>query len=232
MTVQKPILQFNEVTVRAEQRYDTDMEQVSFSLSPGALLLILTEKTHRKLPLSDAAQGLIDAASGSILFKQQSWGDMSNDQAAACRGNTGRVFETWGWVSNLDLDENITLKERYWQDRTKKDIEEEAVALARQFGLDDLPRKRPAWVNRSILQRSQWVRALLGKPSLLLLAYPEQYVSHEHVEMLMQSVGERMQQGVAVVWFTGDKRVWDESVFKSQQHGCMKGTRMVRESEA
>ncbi|NCC52058.1 MAG: ATP-binding cassette domain-containing protein [Spartobacteria bacterium] len=230
--MQTYLLEFSDVSVSDEENYDAGLSSVSFTLAPGELLMLHAEKQQQKLPLFDAAQGLVDPAAGVVTYRQQSWREMSPDTAAVNRASMGRVFEAWGWVSNLDVDENITLKARHWMRRTAEDVEPEAVALARRFGLDDLPRVRPARLSRSILQRAQWVRALLGTPELLLLAYPEQYVERAHVDALMELLAERLAQGVSAVWCTRDKEIWNAAAPKGSARYRMRGSDLIKESEA
>ena len=107
-----------------------------------------------------------------MKFEDTDWEEMAADAAAAARGRIGRVFEVRGWISNLDVDENITLAQRHHTSRPLGEIEAEALALAQQFGLADLPRLRPAMLRAGELRRAAWIRALLGAPTLILLEHP------------------------------------------------------------
>ena len=202
-------LQFEGVALAAGPDYDSALRDVAFELPVGRLLLVHTEAVQR-LPLADAAEGLIVPEQGAITCLGRPWGERSPDEAAACRARVGRTFASGAWLNNLDVDENITLKLRHHTLQPEEDIQRAALALARRFGFDELPHARPAWMDRTELYRAQWIRALLGAPALLLLEFPEAGVTDELLTALKQAVRERLDAGTAALWFTADARVWTD----------------------
>src|SRR6266850_7792254 len=108
-----PILKFDDVTIASSPHYETEMWNVSFELNRGDLLLVRLERENERLPLADAAMGLASPRQGSVLFLGEDWREMSADSAAADRGRVGRLFEDEGWVSDLEVDENIMLAQRH-----------------------------------------------------------------------------------------------------------------------
>jgi ABC-type lipoprotein export system ATPase subunit len=203
------VLRFEQVSASAGTRYDGGVSAVDLTLTQGECLLIKAERQSRNLPLADLAEGLLLPDAGTVFFCGNDWNRISPDQGAGLRGRIGRVFEGQAWVSNLDVDENITLRLRHHDRRPVEAIEEEAQALAERLGLGELPRKRPAWVSRYNLQRAQWVRALLGTPDMLLLCYPELHVPETDANRLAAVLMEYCEGGGAVVWFTINPHVWD-----------------------
>ena len=231
MSDQTTVLQFEAVTVTAERDYDVGLTGVSFEVAAGELMLVLLDKQHPRTPLADAAEGLAIPHAGRVAFLRQDWTAMSADGAAAGRARIGRVFRGTAWLSNLDVDENITLRERHTTQRSVQEIEEEALALARTFGLDDLPRLRPAWMSRKDLMRAQWVRALLGRPALLLLESPEADVTDSHLAALGAALAQARGRGAAIVWFTSDLLVWNDRSLQPQARYALRGQELVRSSE-
>jgi phospholipid/cholesterol/gamma-HCH transport system ATP-binding protein len=117
------------------------------------------------------------------------------------------VFEDREWVSNLDIDENITLAERHHTTRSLEEIVAEAVQWGQRFKWPSLPSQRPTWVSRHDRMVGQWVRALLGQPALLLLERPSHDVDTALVETFVAAVEVKKQAGAAVIWLTSDKRL-------------------------
>jgi ABC-type lipoprotein export system ATPase subunit len=189
-------------------------------------MLVLAQKEHVRLPLADAAEGLLKLEAGRVAFMGADWEPMTPDQAVAARARIGRVFRGPAWISNLDADENITLRERHFSRRPPDEIESEALALARSFGLEDLPRKRPAWVPRDDLMRAQWVRALLGAPALLLAEFPETGVPDDGLDAWRGAVAKARAAGAAIVWFTCDPRVWNDGSLKPRTRCEMRGAEL------
>ena len=169
MTDSNAILNFNEVTVESGAQYETGLWNGSFALNRGELLLVRIERENERLPLADAAEGLAPLTEGSVRFLGEDWQRMSADHAAAQRGKIGRLFEDEGWISDLDVDENIILAQCHHTSRTENDIVDEALKLAHFFGLPGLPRGRPASMRRWDLRKAACIRAFLGQPSFIIL---------------------------------------------------------------
>ncbi len=199
-----PVLEFRNVTLPAHPPYDAGVRGLSFALAPGELALVRLPYGASVTPLADLACGVIDPEEGEVLFRGESWATQSADHEAVQRGFIGRVFERAGWLSNLDVDENVTLARRYHQRLEPEAALAQAQELAARLGLAGLPAGRPAAVPRGELLRAQWVRALLGEPALLLLERPGRDLSAAVVAPLVAEVNRRRAAGVAVLWLTDD----------------------------
>ncbi|HMP77013.1 MAG TPA: organic solvent ABC transporter ATP-binding protein [Kiritimatiellia bacterium] len=219
------ILDMREVVVDARPPYDGGLNRVSLSLSPGELFLVRVPDGAPITPLADAACGMLVPEAGAVLFDGREWASCSADEAAAARGRIGRVFERAGWLSNLDVDENITLAQRYHLRRTPEETLEEARALARELGMSGIPAGRPAFVERELLLRAQWIRALMGKPALVLLERPGRDMSANEVAPLVSAVNKRREHdGTAVLWLTdAHERVADSALRATQKCAMEEG---------
>jgi ABC-type thiamine transport system ATPase subunit len=113
-------------------------------------------------------------------------------------------------MSNLDVDENVTLSERHHTKRLPADIAKEAENLARMAGLDGLPQGRPAVVDHEDLRRSQWVRAGLGSRWLIVLERPGHDLSHGWQSQLNTMVQEWRKEGAVVVWMCESTAEWND----------------------
>jgi len=68
MTSPAAILEFAKVTLEADPLYETGLWNISFELKPGALLLVRLEPEHERVPLADAAEGLVPPTEGRVCF--------------------------------------------------------------------------------------------------------------------------------------------------------------------
>lgn len=200
----QPLLTFQHVTLEASPPYDAGLRDVSLALAPGALALVRLPQGTTVTPLADLACGVIAPEQGEVAFQGASWNGQGADQEATRRGLIGRVFERAGWLSNLDVDENITLARRYHERWEPAEALRQAQDLALRLGLPGVPAGRPALVPRGELLRAQWVRALLGEPVLLLLERPVRDLPSAWVAPLVAEVQRRRAAGVAVLWLTDD----------------------------
>lgn len=205
------VLEFRDVSLAAAPPYETGVTGVSFVLSPGDLALIRLSYAARVTPLADLACGVVDPDAGEVLFGGVAWAATGADRQAEQRGRVGRVFERAGWLSNLDVDENVTLARRYHERMDPAAALAAAQELALRLGLPALPAGRPAGAPRGDLLRAQWVRALMGEPLLLLLERPGRDLASGAVDPLVAELNRRRAKGAAVLWLTDEHERIEEA---------------------
>lgn len=221
------VLDFTEVIAEGGHLYDTALWQLSFRLRRGDLMLVRLEQGHTRLPLADLAQGLVEPVEGTVSFLGAPWPLLSEDARLTARAAIGRVFDEPGWLSDLDMDENIVLAQRHHTRRRESAIRDEAAELSRRFSLPGLPRGRPSEMRAPDLRRAACVRAFLGRPELLILERPTTGVYPEIMTALMASVREAQSRGAAVLWTTDDWDVWKDPGIKATVRGVMTGSQMA-----
>lgn len=197
-------LAFDAVTLPLTWPYDTALDAVSFALRPGELALITLAPGRVRSPFADLAQGLIHPHAGAVQFRGDSWTGLSPRAIAKARARIGRVFDVGGWISNLDVDENVLLAQRHHNTSPAAELRRRGDELARAFGLDRLPRKRPAEASQHELRLSQWARALLVDMDLLVLERPTRDVLPEAVPKFLDALAAARDRGAAVLWLTTD----------------------------
>lgn len=207
MSEAQAILEFRNVTIVAAPLEHAGVSQVNAQLLPGTLTIVSLEPGNELLPLADLAEGLLSPSEGCVLFQGEAWEAMSPEQALTRRAQIGRVFPGQGWISNLNVNENVTLAQRHHTARPVAEILAEAEALARGFALRELPRLRPALVPLQDLRRSEWIRAFLGQPRLILLERPLQGVPLEHLPRLVTAVRDACGRKAAVLWLSANDQI-------------------------
>lgn len=195
-------LEFRNVSFAARPPYDAGAAGLSFSLDAGGLLLARVLPTEPHSPLADLSQGLVEPDDGTVSFAGEDWRSMTADRTVEMRRRVGRVFDEGGWINNLDVDENITLPQRYHTTRLEDEIRADARRLAAELGMGDLPSGRPSSAGRFALRRAQWVRALLGEPELAVLERPDEDMPDEWLRLLVERLNKDRARGMAVVWIT------------------------------
>lgn len=221
------ILKFENVSLVAQPPYAQELTEFSLELGAGESGLVVVPAHTEELPLADLAEGLLAPDTGSVRFQDEDWQELHPDEAAAARGKIGRVFEKRGWISNLDVDENITLAQRHHTTRRLAEIEAEALALARQFGFDDLPRLRPALLRAGELRRAAWIRALVGHPTLILLEHPLRDLPANAAAPLIAAVMAAQERGAAVLWITDASRGLEQTRLQFSKTWKLEGARLA-----
>jgi phospholipid/cholesterol/gamma-HCH transport system ATP-binding protein len=220
------ILKFSEVTIESSPHYETGLWNSSFELKQGGLLLVRLERENERLPLADATEGLAPPKEGSVMFLDQDWQSMSADHAAAQRGKIGRLFDDEGWISDLDVDQNIILSQRHHTRRSEQDIMEEALKLARVFGLPGLPRGRPGSMRRWDLRKAACIRAFLGQPPFIILEQPVRSSYADLIAPLINAVLSARKRGAAVLWTVTDPKIWNHASIRTTTRARMFGSEL------
>lgn len=208
------ILQFQNVTAELQAPYETGLAATDFTLNAGDLLLARVAIESVRTPLPDLAQGLLAPVEGTVSFSGQNWQTAHPDRVAELRGRIGRVFESGGWLSNLDVDENVLLSQKYHTGRPEQEMLDEAQGLARFFDLPALPKGRPHQVARHELRRAQWVRAFIGKPLLIILEDPTEDLQARWAEKLVEKSRQARDEGAAVIWITSSPKEESNAALK------------------
>jgi len=228
MNKNDPLLEFTDVTIAAAPLGHAGLSHVNARFLPGTLTLIQVEPGNEQLPLADLAEGLLCPEEGRVMFQGEAWTAMGPERALQRRSQIGRVFDGYGWISNLNVNENVALSQRHHTRRSGEEILAEAEALARAFGLSELPKIRPALVPHQDLRRAEWTRAFLGRPLLVLLERPMRGVPLEHAPRLISAVREACAGGAVVLWLTDNDRIARHSELPPAARYAMCGVTLER----
>jgi phospholipid/cholesterol/gamma-HCH transport system ATP-binding protein len=221
------LLEFRGVSIKPTSHQMTGLEDVSMVLMPGEVVLVQVQEGLERTPLADAAEGLLSPDQGSVLFQGVSWGEMTLPWQAKNRGRIRRVFEHYGWISNLDVLENICLAECHHTDRPLEEIRTEAERVAKSFGLEGIPDGRPSRVHPMTLRKLEWVRAFMGTPALIILERPLFGAPKVDAVRLFEAVCAAARGGAGVLWTTDEERVWGCSALENARRYRLHGERLV-----
>jgi len=226
------ILRFHDVTIAADREDESGISSLNLSLALGDLTVVLWEEEEVRIPLADAAEGLVTPVRGMVTFLGEDWQTMAADRVAAQRGKIGRVFEGESWLSDLDVDQNITLAQRHHTRRPIKEIQKQATQLCRVFGLAGLPGGRPSNARWQDLQKAACVRAFLGAPILILLENHTVGIYADVIGPLINTVREARERGAAVLWTMNELQVWSHPELHATGRCRMTGSQMHVMEEA
>ncbi len=221
-----PRLELCKVSTDPDPDYDVPLWGIDFALQPGELLLVRLERGHLNTPLADLALGLIEPREGQVRFNGSNWQRLSAPRAAQQRGRCGRFFVAQAWYTALPIDANICLAQQHHSQHPRTEIEAEAAALARFFGLPGLPLGEPTKARADDLDRAALVRAFLGNPELIILERPTRFLYPEIMPPLLNALQSARSKGAAVIWTTYDAEVWEEPALNPSLRGTMFGSRM------
>jgi ABC-type branched-subunit amino acid transport system ATPase component len=220
------ILSLQDVSFAADSTSGLSLCNLNSSLAAGDLVVVFLEKEQARTLLADAAEGLVAPTQGVVTFLGEDWQTMTPDRVAQQRGRIGRLFEGECWLSDLYVDQDITLAQQHHTRRARKEIEAEAIQLGQVFGLPGLPGGRSPSVPRQDLQKAACVRAFLGAPVLLLLENPAPGLYADLIAPLLKTVHAARQRGAALLWTTDQLEVWNNPELRPTTRCRMNGSHL------
>ncbi len=153
-----------------EKAYDEHgvIHDLNLVVEKGEVIVIIGPSGCGKSTLLRCINALEDIQGGQILLDGV---PVKRDarNISAMRQKIGMVFQSYDLFPHKTVLDNITLAPIKVQKRTRKDAEEEAVALLDRVGLADRRDDYPRQLSGGQKQRVAIVRALSMHPEILLL---------------------------------------------------------------
>jgi phospholipid/cholesterol/gamma-HCH transport system ATP-binding protein len=203
------VLEFKSVCYRSGTEHMSSVDDASLRLSAGDVVVVYADGDREYAPIIDLALGLAVPSSGAVYFEDMNWAEMDAFAEAENRGRIGCVFESAGWISSLNVIDNIVLRERHHTQREEDDIRSEVAELVVKAGIKDSYdiSLRPAVVRRRRLRVYEWVRACMGSPALIMLSFPDRGAPSGSLEYLLSLVEYMAEKGSAVMFITDNNIV-------------------------
>ncbi|CAI3932167.1 ABC transporter ATP-binding protein [Commensalibacter papalotli (ex Botero et al. 2024)] len=205
----KILLEVHEAKPSFEENY---LPPVAFNLKvrAGDCVIIEARDLEVASALADLCTGMVLLREGSVHFKGLDWFALKEPRLSALRGNIGRVFQRSGWMDMYSIAINILLPSLHHTNIDEEKLADQAMVLCHRFGLPGLPMDTPREATVIDLARAACVRALLGKPDLLILEYPAEGSSAELMSPLLEMLNTAQNRGVGILCFTRQLSLWDD----------------------
>ena len=178
-----PRLALNQITKAYPAVVAND--KVDLTIMPGEIHAVLGENGAGKSTLMKIIFGVVKPDAGEILWNGVPVSIAS--PAAARQQGIGLVFQHFSLFDTLTVAENIALGLSEKVDLAE--LEQRIEQTAREYGLDLEPRRHVHTLSVGECQRVEIVRALLGKPQLLILDEPSNNLDFESQAQLIQALG-------------------------------------------
>ena len=163
------------------------LDNLDLEVGEGDSIAITGPSGSGKTTLMNIIGGLDRPDSGDIRFRGNSIFSLPSDELARYRNrNIGFVFQDHLLLNHLTIKENIMLP--IFAERISKEnyIEKEkyTLLLMERIGITALMDKYPFQVSGGEAQRATLVRALIGKPSIILADEPTGSLDSKNAELL------------------------------------------------
>lgn len=182
------------------------LDNLSLVIPRGDFVAIVGRSGSGKTTLLNMIAGLDHPDSGTILFDGTEITSLSPNQAALLRRKQiGVVYQFYNLISELNVEENITLPTELNGEPVDRD---RLARILAAVGLTGRESAYPNTLSGGQQQRVAIARALFGRPSLLLADEPTGNLDSENSREILRLLTEaNRQQGVTVVVVTHSDEV-------------------------
>ena len=171
---------------------------VDLTVMPGEIHAVLGENGAGKSTLMKIIFGAVKPDQGQVLWNGQPV-QVANPAAARQLG-IGMVFQHFSLFDTLTVAENIALGLSEKVDILE--LEQRIEHTAREYGLDLEPRRHVHTLSVGECQRVEIVRALLGKPQLLILDEPTSVLTPQAVQRLFGTLRQLASEGCSILYIS------------------------------
>ena len=188
----------------------TAVNDVSLSVSPGEIVLIMGPSGSGKTTLLLMLGALLRPTQGTIRFDDQVLSDLREDRLPDIRlRQVGFIFQDFNLLSALSAVENVALVARLAGAR-RNTAREKAAGILTGLGLGDRLEFLPEKLSGGEKQRVSIARALVNDPALILADEPTANLDSKNGHELMRRLQEiARENGISVVVVSHDQRIRD-----------------------
>ena len=173
-------------------------DRVDLTVMPGEIHAVLGENGAGKSTLMKIIYGVVKPDAGQVAWNGEQVQVAS--PAAARQLGVGMVFQHFSLFDTLTVAENIALG---LPQKEPIDVLERRIAeTARDYGLDIEPRRHVHTLSVGECQRVEIVRALLGKPQLLILDEPTSVLTPQAVGRLFDTLRQLAAEGCSILYIS------------------------------
>jgi phospholipid/cholesterol/gamma-HCH transport system ATP-binding protein len=166
----EPVIQVQDVSVRYGSRVVLD--NVTMSVSPSEILVVLGPSGCGKTTLLKAMVGLLVPFSGSVKLFGRTLGELDSQESMSLLRRVGILFQNGALLGSLTVEENVALPLEM-HTHLEKDLIAEIVGLKlSQVGLADAGKLLPQELSGGMRKRAALARALALDPPLLFCDEP------------------------------------------------------------
>ena len=151
------------------------LTDLNLQVSTGERLAILGESGSGKSTLLSLMAGLDKPDKGTVLFQNESLGNMDDDQRAELRAHKiGIIFQQFHLLPHLTAQENVELSWRvaHRGKAAESEAPQRATALLDKVGLSHRSTHFPDQLSGGECQRVAIARSLITEPPLILADEP------------------------------------------------------------
>lgn len=203
-------------TINAGRKYKVGVEEiaaldgVNLEIFPGQFVAVVGRSGSGKTTLLNLMAGLDMATTGSVLFEEQDFSQMNENELVDIRRHKiGFVFQSFGLIPLLSAFENVELPLRI-SGVGMRERESRAKKALETVELTHRSRHRPYELSGGEQQRVAIARAMVTRPSLILADEPTGELDSVNADSIFRLFAKMVKShAVSVVIATHDSTLLD-----------------------
>ncbi|MBR2466338.1 MAG: ABC transporter ATP-binding protein [Clostridia bacterium] len=193
-----------------EKSYNSEkvLRGVSLEFGKGDFVSIMGESGSGKSTLLGIIGGFIQADAGTVFIDGKDVSALSEREMAKMRSSVlGFVFQSYALIPTLNVRDNIFLTATLGK-KTDPETKEYAEGLIKRLGLSEMLDKYPTELSGGQCQRAAIIRALVYKPSIVILDEPTGALDSKSEAAVMRVLTEiNRDLGTTVIQVTHSEKV-------------------------
>ena len=161
--------------------------------------------------------GLLDTpTNGSYLIKGQQVANLTADDRAEIRNlHIGFIFQAFNLIDEISVYDNVALPLKYREPKlSAKVVHEQVMDSLEKVEMQHRCTHKPNQLSGGQQQRIAIARALVGKPSILLVDEPTGNLDSKNGDLVMALLDDLNKEGTTICMVTHDPRYADHAKIK------------------
>ncbi|MEW6997573.1 ABC transporter ATP-binding protein [Colwelliaceae bacterium BS250] len=161
--------------------------------------------------------GLLDTPTdGSYLIKGQQVANLTADERAEIRNlHIGFIFQAFNLIDEISVYDNVALPLKYREPKlSANEVHEQVMSSLEKVEMQHRCTHKPNQLSGGQQQRIAIARALVGKPSILLVDEPTGNLDSKNGDLVMALLDNLNKEGTTICMVTHDPRYADHAKIK------------------
>ena len=169
----------------------TLLNNISFSLKGGDNLLVFGPESSGITSLFDLIIRAETGYQGDVLYKGESLKSLDYFGQLMHKKDIGYVHGDYGLLSNMTVEQNISLPLEYHSKMTAADIKKHTGKIIYDLNLDHCKKLRPFDLTRSEILKTAFARSIVMDPDLLYIEQAFEDQCPLNIKTMMDILTER-----------------------------------------
>ena len=191
------------------------LRDLSFDIEYGENVVVFGPEHSGQALLCPLITGFINITGGDILYDNVSLKNMDYIAKLEHKRKIGYLHNVYGLISNMSVEQNISLPLQYHSKMSNAEIAEYVGRLMAELGLEKCKNVRPFSLSRAEMLKTAYARATVFDPSLLMMEHAFDGQSLIQLFPLFKLLAKREQQkDKSILFITFEPRSFIEIAHK------------------